>query len=75
MIRELNLTQGQTRFDPNTEPHVHLLCLLCGNISDWMDPIILKLIGKASADVNFAVIGSSLDLKGICESCKEAKNA
>ena len=75
LIRELNLTQGQTRFDPNTEPHIHLLCLQCGSISDWMNPIIPKLIGKVSADANFAVIRSNLDLKGICESCGQAKNA
>jgi Fur family peroxide stress response transcriptional regulator len=75
LIRELNLPHGQIRFDPNTEPHAHLLCLQCGSISDWMNPIIPKLIGKASADANFAVIGSSMDLKGVCESCREAKNA
>jgi Fur family transcriptional regulator, peroxide stress response regulator len=75
LIRELNLPQGQTRFDPNTEPHAHLLCLQCGSISDWTDPIIPKLIDKVSADANFAVIGSSLDLNGVCESCREAKNA
>jgi Fur family transcriptional regulator, peroxide stress response regulator len=69
LILELNLPQGQTRFDPNTEPHVHLLCLRCGGISDWVDPIMPKLIAKVSADANFTVIGSSLDLNGICESC------
>ena len=69
LILELNLPQGQTRFDPNTEPHAHLLCLRCGGISDWIDPIMPKLIAKVSADANFTVIGSSLDLKGICESC------
>jgi len=75
LILELNLPQGRTRFDPNIEPHTHLLCLQCGSISDWMDPIIPKLIEKVSADANFAVTGSSLDLKGICESCREAKDA
>ncbi|MDD1753415.1 MAG: transcriptional repressor [Methanotrichaceae archaeon] len=75
LIRELNLPQGQTRFDPNTEPHAHLLCLQCGSISDWMNPIIPKLIGKASDDANFAVIGSNVDLEGVCERCREAKNA
>jgi Fur family peroxide stress response transcriptional regulator len=69
LIQELNLPQGQTRFDPNTEPHAHLICLRCGSISDWMDPIMPKLVAKVSADANFTVIGSSFDLKGVCESC------
>jgi Fur family peroxide stress response transcriptional regulator len=69
LIQELNLPQGQTRFDPNTELHAHLICMQCGSISDWSDPIMPKLIDKVSADANFTVIGSSLDIKGICDSC------
>ena len=69
LILELNMPQGQTRFDPNTEPHAHLLCLQCGSISDWTDPIMPKLIERVSSDANFTVTGSSLDLKGICQRC------
>jgi len=69
LIRELNLHQGETRFDPNTEPHLHLLCLRCGGISDWMDPLMSKLIVKVSADANFIVTGSIFELKGICDGC------
>ncbi len=69
LIQELNLTQGQTRFDPNTEPHAHLVCLQCGSISDWMDPLIQKLVTRISADASFIVNGSSLDVNGVCKSC------
>jgi Fe2+/Zn2+ uptake regulation proteins len=69
LILELNLHQGETRFDPNTEPHAHLLCLRCGKISDWKDPIIPSLISKVSDEENFTIIGSCLNLSGICESC------
>ena len=69
LILELNLHQGETRFDPTIEPHAHLLCLKCGNISDWMDPIMPKLISKISADASFTVTGSIFELKGICDSC------
>lgn len=74
LIRELNLPHRQTRFDPNTKPHVHLICAQCGDIQDWMDPIIPKLIARVSEDINFTVADSSLDLNGICEGCyREAK--
>jgi len=69
LIHELNLKQGETRFDPNIEPHAHLLCLRCGSISDWMDPMVTKLIDKVSADANFIVTGSIFELKGICDGC------
>ncbi len=69
LILELNMPKGQSRFDPNTGPHAHLLCLQCGNIRDWMDPIMPELIARISANMNFTVTGSSLDLQGICEKC------
>ena len=32
LICELKLPQSQTRYDPNTEPHAHLVCLQCGSV-------------------------------------------
>jgi Fur family peroxide stress response transcriptional regulator len=69
LILELNMHQGETRFDPFTEPHAHLLCLRCGRIDDWTDPIMPKLIDKASTAENFIVTGSNFELKGICDGC------
>ena len=71
LIQELNMPQGQTRFDPNTDPHAHLLCLKCGSIRDWMDPIMPELVARVSDAANFTIIGSSLDLKGICDRCEK----
>ena len=63
LICELKLPQSQTRYDPNTEPHAHLVCLHCGSVTDWMDPIMQKLVKNVSSKANFTVIGSS-DLHG-----------
>jgi len=69
LVLELNLPQVDARFDPNTQPHAHLFCLQCGSISDWMDPIITKLVDRISKDESFKVSGSSLDINGICKTC------
>jgi len=34
-----------------------------------------KLMAKVSADANFTVIGSSLDLEGICDSCHKGETS
>ena len=76
LICELKLPQSQTRYDPNTEPHAHLVCLQCGSVTDWMDPIMQKLVKNVSKKANFTVIGSSFDLEGICALCgRRAKDA
>ena len=33
-LSALNLGTGSTRFDPNLEPHHHLVCEVCGRIED-----------------------------------------
>lgn len=71
LICELNLqSQSQARYDSNTEPHLHLICLQCGSIIDCMDSIMQKLIKNVSHNANFTVIGSSFDLEGICMNCE-----
>lgn len=71
LVLELNLPQGETRFDPFIEPHAHLLCQQCGGISDWVDPMMPELIAKASAEANFVVTESVFELKGVCEGCRK----
>ncbi len=71
LVLELNLPQGETRFDPFIEPHAHLLCQQCGGISDWVDPMMPELIAKASVDANFVVTESVFELKGVCKGCRK----
>jgi Fur family peroxide stress response transcriptional regulator len=69
LIQELNLPKDQARFDPNVEPHVHLVCLQCNSISDRMDPLVSKIVERASIEAGFAAEGQNFDIFGICSSC------
>jgi Fur family peroxide stress response transcriptional regulator len=71
LIRELNLADDQTRFDPNTLPHVHLICLRCGSITDWTEPMLEELINKISSDTGFTVKESSMNISGFCKDCQK----
>ena len=71
MIQELSHPQSETRLDPNTGPHLHLICSRCETISDWMDPEMEDFIAKVSTEANFVVTGLRFDLKGICGSCAD----
>jgi len=73
MIQELNLSQGRTRFDPDTHPHIHLICLGCGSIVDWEEPMVSEIMAKVAA-ANFSATGQSFDIFGSCQNCdKKAK--
>ncbi len=68
LVHELNLSQGQTRFDPDTHPHVHLICLECGDIIDWEEPMVSEILSRVAA-ANFSATGQSFDVYGNCQRC------
>lgn len=69
LMQELSFPQGQTRFDPNVEPHINLVCLRCGNIADLDDLTAREMVVKVGAVAKFRVIGQRLDIYGICQKC------
>ena len=69
LIQELNLPKDQTRFDPNMEPHAHLICLRCKSINDWINPLISQIIDSASIETGFVAGGQNFDIFGFCSSC------
>jgi Fur family peroxide stress response transcriptional regulator len=69
LIQELNFLQGQTRFDPCTKPHINLVCLRCGNITDLDDPAAREMIARAIAATKFIATGQRFDIYGICQRC------
>ncbi len=69
LIQVLNLSQGQTRFDPDMHPHIHLICLSCGDIIDWEDALVSEVMAKIAAS-NFSATSQSFDVYGICQSCE-----
>lgn len=71
LLQELNLPDGQSRFDPNLEPHAHLICEKCGDITDWEDPLLSELVSNISDNAHFIVSASGLNLNGVCRKCQE----
>jgi len=74
LLQELSLPDGQSRFDPNLEPHAHLICEKCGDITDWEAPLLSELVSNISDDAHFIVSASGLNLNGVCRKCQEDEN-
>jgi Fur family peroxide stress response transcriptional regulator len=70
MLQELNLAQSQARFDSYMKPHVNLVCLRCGNIRDFDDPIAREIVARIAATAEFTLTGQRLDIYGICKTCR-----
>ena len=71
-VLELSIDSGKMRFDPNTKPHHHLICVQCKNITDVHRKFALNLPEGEQCD--YEIIGNHVDFYGICPNCKQEKN-
>ena len=67
MVTELSIDPVKKRFDPNTEPHHHLICTKCKKIVDIFIQFPLQL--SEEEKYGFEIIGNHVDFYGICKDC------
>lgn len=70
MIQEINVGEGNFRYDANSLPHPHIMCIKCGRVDD-IDNADLGFINdyiKHYTDYN--VLSSKVYFYGICPKCK-----
>jgi Fur family peroxide stress response transcriptional regulator len=68
-LLELTIDPDKKRFDPNTSPHHHLMCINCRRILDVQINYHLT-----SPDSEFEIIGNHIEFYGICPKCKGKKS-
>ncbi|MET1001656.1 MAG: transcriptional repressor, partial [Acidimicrobiia bacterium] len=67
-LSALNLGTGSTRFDPNLEPHHHLVCDVCGGIEDLPHEFPHVLLPTYVAE-RFTVSATEIVFRGRCANC------
>ena len=67
-IRELTTDPGKKRFDPNREPHHHLVCVRCRKTVDIHREFDLPL--SRVEQKGFQIIGSHVEFYGLCSQCR-----
>lgn len=68
-IQQLDLGTGAARFDPNMEPHSHLVCNSCGTVRDlYVDLSTLDV--PPSHLQGFEVGSAEMIFRGRCRACR-----
>ena len=70
-VLELTIDPGKKRFDPNTGPHHHLICVKCKSIVDVHTDFDLKVSDSERGD--FEITGNHIEFYGICPKCKRGE--
>ena len=69
-IRELNLGEGKSRYDPNTGSHQHITCVCCHSVADIAcDPTCLEL--NPQQRQGYHILGADVTFYGLCPKCVE----
>jgi Fur family transcriptional regulator, ferric uptake regulator len=69
-VQEVNI-KGISRFEPNLEPHHHIICRNCGKIIDFESKELIDYslkIAKKLKQINIA--SASTNFYGICKECQ-----
>lgn len=70
-IHAIDLGTGSVRFDPNTSPHHHLVCEVCGRVQD----VEAEFPGVSVPDAGsygFTVDTTQIVFRGRCHACSAA---
>lgn len=69
-IVSVGVVNGLERFDGNTKPHVHFLCMDCGAVLDIPSlEVPESLCAKAAQSTGGDVVSCSLSFTGHCHDC------
>ncbi|RMF60540.1 MAG: transcriptional repressor [Calditrichaeota bacterium] len=67
LIQKVTPLHDLARYDGDTNPHHHLVCLECRKIVDVYDEHLNQL--KMPEDKNFRIHGYRIQFEGICDEC------
>ena len=64
-LAALDIGTGSTRFDPNLDPHHHLVCVDCGHIVD-----VHVDAPELASPAGFEVTSTEIIFRGRCDTCR-----
>ena len=70
LVRKLEHTGAQRRYDGNLDFHYHLRCVLCGRVVDAPLEPMPQFIDLVRSRTDFDVLGYELEFHGLCPECR-----
>ncbi|HCW05349.1 MAG TPA: transcriptional repressor [Clostridium sp.] len=71
LVQEINLGEGNFRYDGQINPHSHIQCLSCGKVEDILGICFEDLNVKVADYTNFEVLSNQVYFYGLCNNCKK----
>ncbi len=75
LLHELELSDRASRYDPNTSPHINIICKNCGIVEDYEAENVRKLWSKIIQSLGFEPVGQRLDVYRYCDQCQALQSS
>lgn len=72
LIQEINVGEGNFRYDGNAKSHPHIQCIKCGKVEDLGDLSFSDLNKQAENHTSFSILYNKVYFYGICTDCKNS---
>ena len=69
LIRKLEISGGQRRYDGDTNVHSHVRCVKCGRLDDLTVEPVIRFDEARSHAGGYQIVGHRVELQGICPEC------
>jgi len=71
LVIELNVGEGNFRYDGNTHSHPHIQCVSCGVVDDIEGITFSNINENVKPFTSYEVLASKIYFYGLCEKCKK----
>ena len=69
-IRQLDISNGTSRFDGVAHSHYHFRCEKCGRVTDIDEPVNKELDRKVALKTGLQISHHQLEFRGVCKDCQ-----
>ncbi|WP_139905408.1 Fur family transcriptional regulator [Clostridium thermarum] len=70
LVQEINLGEGNFRYDGNVVPHPHVQCMNCGIVGDVEGINYENLNTQIEERTQFEILSNQIYFYGLCPNCK-----
>ena len=70
LVREMGFRDGSTRYDPDVDFHINLVCNKCGRIEDFDCVSFEEIAPNLKQKADFEVQSHNFEVRGLCSKCR-----
>ncbi|SHI86087.1 Fur family transcriptional regulator, peroxide stress response regulator [Clostridium cavendishii DSM 21758] len=70
LVQEINVGEGNFRYDGNCSPHPHIQCVNCSKVNDLHTLDLSNLNQDAEKHCDYKILSNKVYFYGICKDCQ-----